>query len=340
MPRIGWMFLLWVLSTSVFSAPRDFDEAKRLAERVYSDHAEEFYCGCRITWRNGGKDLVDFNSCGYRVRKDPTRAQRIEWEHVVPASWFGQPMACWRNGGRENCSRHDEAFQKIEADLHNLTPSVGEVNGDRSNMPFGLVAPDTGRYGQCATRVDRVADRVEPRDQVKGDAARIAFYMMTRYQVALDDRQISLLRKWAMQDPVDAWELERDRRIGQHMGWRNPYVAQAGKIALPLPKKPVEESVATNAPGPANGKPPSSLNQPSSVNQTSPDKPVTETARPHGKIIYDVRGNRNSKLYHLGHCPGFAQIKLENRVAFDNIAQAEAQGYKRAGNCRPLREHK
>lgn len=321
--------LMWVmvmtLSLGVVAAPRDFDEAKRLAERVYSDHPEEFYCGCRITWRNGGKDLVDFNSCGYQIRKDPTRAQRIEWEHVVPASWFGQPMACWRQGGRENCSKRDETFKRMEADMHNLTPSVGEVNGDRGNMPFGLVAADKARYGKCTTRVDMASERVEPRDKVKGDAARIAFYMADRYQVKLDDRQIALLRRWAEQDPVDAWEMERDRRIAQHMGWRNPYVAQAGKIALPAPKQPVaDEDVMAPQKETAVVKKP--LTAPPSMGVTG--------VLPGDGANTEVRGNRNSKLYHLRHCPGYPLIKPSNRVEFSSIEQAEEQGYRRAGNCK------
>lgn len=322
----GWLWVLaMTLSFGVMAAPRDFDDAKRLAERVYSDHPEEFYCGCRITWRNGGKDLVDLNGCGYQIRKDPTRAQRIEWEHVVPASWFGQPMACWRQGGRENCSKRDETFKRMEADMHNLTPSVGEVNGDRGNMPFGLVAPEKARYGKCATRVDMAAERIEPRDKVKGDTARIAFYMADRYQVNLDDRQIALLRRWAEQDPVDAWELERDRRIAQHMGWRNPYVAQAGKIALPAPRHPVAEDALRALP-----KIPAAIDKPLVA---PPSIGVTQVLPGHDAQA-GVRGNRNSKLYHLRHCPGYPLIKPSNRVEFSTVGQAEAEGYRRAGNCK------
>lgn len=281
---------------NVSGAPKDFDDAKRLAERVYADHPEEFYCGCRITWQKSGKDLVDWASCGYRARKDPVRAQRIEWEHVVPASWFGQPMSCWKHGGRKNCSKKDSVFQRMEADMHNLTPSVGEVNGDRGNMPFGEVAAAGGQYGKCATRVDMSADKVEPRDAVKGDAARIAFYMSERYRVKLDAQQLQVLNQWARQDPVDKWELERDRRIGQQMGWRNPYVANGGTVASITPVVVI---------------PPTSS----------------------GGVAAQVRGNRKSKLFHFSHCPGYATIKPENRVVFSSAGDAKANGFRLAGNC-------
>lgn len=302
-----------------------------MAERVYADHPEEFYCGCQITWRNGGKDLVDWGSCGYRVRKDPTRAQRIEWEHVVPASWFGQPMACWKQGGRENCSKKDPVFQRMEADLHNLTPSVGEVNGDRGNMPFGWVAADKARYGKCQTRVDMAIDRVEPRDQVKGDVARIAFYMVDRYRVILDAEQLAILVQWARKDPVDKWEIKRDERIGQHMGWRNPYVAKASTMALP--SVPDEALINPSTAG--------STDKEGSVEGASVKRPVAATsgasaavAVVNGKVTVGVRGNRNSKLFHLDHCPGYAMIKPDNRVEFASVDAARDNGYRLAGNCK------
>ena len=311
---------LIALTLPVMATPQDFFEAKRYAERVYADHPEEFYCGCRINWRRGGKDLVDLKSCGYQVRRDPVRAQRVEWEHVVPASWFGKPMACCRQGGRENCSRRDPVFQRMEADLHNLTPSIGEVNGDRGNFPFGSVAADKARYGRCATRVDLAAGRVEPRDAVKGDVARIAFYMAQRYQVRIDQAQLALLVQWAQQDPVDAWERERDRRIGQFMGWRNPFVAQTGKIPLP--------SVGQVSVTPAVPLPLKTLELPprAGVEGRVPAVGGNPLQAP-------IHANRSSRVFHLPHCPGYGAMKPENRLVFASLEEALAQGYRQAGNC-------
>ena len=48
-----------------------------------------------------------------------------------------------------------------------------------------------------------------------------------------------------------------------------------------------------------------------------------------------VIGNRNSKVYHLPiGCPSYSQVSEKNRVSFDSEAEAEAAGYRRAGNCR------
>lgn len=44
-------------------------------------------------------------------------------------------------------------------------------------------------------------------------------------------------------------------------------------------------------------------------------------------------GSRNSDKYHLPWCPGAQRIKVENKVWFEDIAAAEAQGYAPAANC-------
>lgn len=51
-------------------------------------------------------------------------------------------------------------------------------------------------------------------------------------------------------------------------------------------------------------------------------------------VTLPVNGNKRSGKYHLPHCSGYSQINVENRVEFPNEAEAEAAGYRRAGNCR------
>lgn len=45
-------------------------------------------------------------------------------------------------------------------------------------------------------------------------------------------------------------------------------------------------------------------------------------------------GNRRSLLYHAPNCRGVAAMKARNRIPFETEAQAEAAGYRRAGDCR------
>ncbi|MGO7631757.1 endonuclease, partial [Rhizobium ruizarguesonis] len=60
-----------------------------------------------------------------------------------------------QKGGRKNCSKNDQQFRLMEADLHNLTPAIGEVNGDRSNFNFSQWnGVDGVSYGRCEMQVN------------------------------------------------------------------------------------------------------------------------------------------------------------------------------------------
>jgi deoxyribonuclease-1 len=126
--------------------------------------------------------------------------------------------------GRACCARVDRTFKRIEADLHNLTPAVGELNGDRSNSHYGLVAGERRDYGACNFEIGSKPKVTEPRDEVRGDAARIWLYMADTYKIKLTTAQRDLFEAWSKADPVDQWERLRDRRIEAVQGNKNPYV--------------------------------------------------------------------------------------------------------------------
>ena len=47
-----------------------------------------------------------------------------------------------------------------------------------------------------------------------------------------------------------------------------------------------------------------------------------------------VVGNRRSFIFHSPHCRGAASMREKNRVPFETAAEAEAAGYRKAGDCR------
>jgi deoxyribonuclease-1 len=105
-----------------------------------------FYCGCDIKWQ-GKKGLSDAQACGYVPRNKfikkgnvNQRGKCIEWEHVMPAYWFGSQLQCWQDGGRKAC-------KQMEGDMHNLVPAIGELNADRSNYRFSMLEGEKRRYG-------------------------------------------------------------------------------------------------------------------------------------------------------------------------------------------------
>ena len=292
----------------VFAAPTSFEAAKTLArQQVYHDRTEQgtFYCGCQWDWAGRSGGVVQHRSCGYQTRAQPNRAARIEWEHIVPASLFGQQRQCWQQGGRSNC-KSAPVFNAMEANLHNLTPAVGEVNADRSNYRFGVLPGTPYRHGQCDFKVEFSERVVEPRDQVKGQVARVWFYMHDHYDLRMSNQQQQLLMAWDRQFAPSAWEKERDRRISRLMGHANPFVS--GERQWTLNHRNSRAGIQSSIP--------------------AASKQGTATT---GRI----KGNQRSKIYHLPQgCPGYQQMSNSNVRWFDSEAEARQQGYRKAGNCR------
>lgn len=210
----------------------NFAAAKKAARQIMRELPLTFYCGCKIE----GKSF-DAASCGYVPKRDNERAQRIEWEHVVPAENFGRSFAEWREGhpdcvrfnGRpfkgRLCARKTNAlFNRMEADLYNLVPEIGELNADRRNYRFGIVAGEEREYGACDFEIS--GRTVEPRPEIRGDIARIYFYMDDAYpnRGILGDKSRKLLEAWDREDPVDAEECRRAYLIERMQGNANRFV--------------------------------------------------------------------------------------------------------------------
>ncbi|MGH8464572.1 MAG: endonuclease [Pseudomonas sp.] len=309
-----------VATPALASPPATFSEAKVIAkQKVYLDQANsamgELYCGCKWTWvgKSGGR--VDPGSCGYETRKQQSRAERTEWEHIVPAWTFGHQRQCWQNGGREHCVDEDPVFRAMEANLFNLYPSVGEVNGDRSNFNYGMNAGVARQYGQCTTKIDFEQKTAEPRDEVKGLVARTTFYMFDRYKLSMSRQQQQVLMAWDKQHPVTAWEKERDRRIAAIMGHSNPFVT--GQRSWTTGYKPVGDGVVSAVPA--------------RTAQPTAKPTLASASAASGAII----GNQKSHVYHLADgCPGYAQVSAKNQVSFASESEAQAAGYRKAGNCK------
>ncbi len=239
-----------------------FTAAKRtLYEQVYFDRRVTFYCGCTYSTDR----QIDLASCGLEALVGKPRAQRIEAEHIFPAAQFGNFRPCWRNpkdfpqcvkssgktvSGRECCQRVDPVFEAAHNDLMNLVPSVGEVNGKRSDYNWGMISGEKRAFGTCNIEVDSSIRRAEPPENVMGDIARTMFYMSDTYRFNLSRQDEQLYTAWSRMDPPDAWEIERNRRIKAIQGRGNrfveDYAAIFGKTAAASAKPPV--APVSNAP--------------------------------------------------------------------------------------------
>lgn len=194
--------LLVLLTPAAASA--NWGKAKALAASVYDGHQVTFYCACPYKAKR-------VKRCDYKpASKWKNRARRIEWEHVVPITLMG----C---GTRAECERDRP---DMVYDLHNLVPAIGQVNAYRGNNTYGyaVLTPWDG----CEATDD--GDVFSPPPRVRGDAARIWLYMHERHDVPISPGLRLLLHFWSEQDPVSAWERERNNRIKRIQGNGNPFV--------------------------------------------------------------------------------------------------------------------
>lgn len=150
-------------------------------------------------------------------------------EHTVPQSWFGSGV--------------------IKSDIVHVVPADGYVNNRRSNYPFAEVSNITwqsannySKLGSCRTN-GYSGTVFEPNDEIKGDMARIYFYMVTCYESqapswahnvfsstrnGFEPWVVDMLMRWSKQDPVDAREIARNNAVYETQKNRNPYVDYPG----------------------------------------------------------------------------------------------------------------
>lgn len=150
-------------------------------------------------------------------------------EHTVPKSWWGGSTAIGPG-----------------CDIFNVIPSEQKANSAKSNYPMGVVGGkptfDNGVTKVGESGVDGYSGLVfEPKDDYKGDFARIYFYVATCYpdlewtandakamtnstELTLQSWIIPMLIEWCNNDPVDAAEIQRNEDVYKQQGNRNPFI--------------------------------------------------------------------------------------------------------------------
>ncbi len=139
-------------------------------------------------------------------------------------------------------------------DVHHLRPENDATNSARNNRWFDY--SDIPHYYNGNPTGNYYSDENwtwEPRDAVKGDVARMIFYMATRYEgengepdlevidyLPADNNtkdpihaKLSALLEWHVFDPVDDWERNRNDIIySNYQHNRNPFIDHPEYVAL------------------------------------------------------------------------------------------------------------
>lgn len=218
----------------VIAPPENFMASKKIAVEIFSKNKLTFYCSCQYD----DQGVVNWDTCGYKPKTNTLRAKFIEWEHIMSAHHFGKDLQCWKEPicqtkegkpykGRRCCQKINKEFVKMEADLHNLVPAIGEINAVRSNYTFGLLPNITKQeFGACQIKIDPHTKKVEPATKVRGTIARSYLYMSQRYNIVLTENEIALFNTWSAAYPPEKWEIEWNQSVSKIQGNYNPFISK------------------------------------------------------------------------------------------------------------------
>lgn len=214
---------------------RTFIKSKQILEHnIYINHRYSFYANCPLSYTKNHKDQLDLQPdlsvCNEFAHRKNKKAFTLDWEHVMPASLYGQTLDCWTTAktlaknSRTYCAKMNPQYRAYESDLINLVPSIAEINRDRKNYKFSEIKDDENLYGDIDFEIDFKNKSVEPANYVKGDIARIAFYMKDRYGININNNDYEMFKRWDKLDPVSEWEREKNKYVLEIQGENNHYV--------------------------------------------------------------------------------------------------------------------
>lgn len=226
--------------TKTVERTMSFDGAKNYLIDIYRQNPTTLYCGCAVVFNRdlpGGNPRttggqIDYDTCALQPSRYGERSQRLEWEHILPASTYGSERACWSDGGRSNCERSDDTeYRHFYSDPNLLTLSVGSVNAVRSNYSLGYVADanDVDMKTGCDFKWSRTQRIAEPTNAIKGQIARAKLYGLVMYNYPLNQDDIDLYVSWSNNYPPSDWEVTKAKAIQRDLGLGNQFVLMYGQ---------------------------------------------------------------------------------------------------------------
>lgn len=211
----------------------DFNNAKKIIKKTnYLGVEKEVYCGCKLYPNN----KFDKSSCGYVPKKDNSRADRIEQEHLVPFENVVGHSKAWDYGvpeckGKKGRACASKVYGHIEGDLYNLLPSIGELNGLRSNYTVAEISGEVRAFGKCDFEIE--SRKMEPPEEMKPVMAAAYYYMQEAYgkQVGVNlisNKNDKLLQVW-YNKPMPKWACDWSKRVKSLQGNDNRFMSNKCK---------------------------------------------------------------------------------------------------------------
>lgn len=241
---LGWSTMVWGQIMPYYQSAEGLSGSNLKAElhNIIDDHVEFPYTSSSIdTWdilQVTDRDTVDSNNV---ILLYSGRAVNGPQEYNNASGWTREHVWAKSRGDFGNTA-------PAGTDVHHLRPLDNGVNSSRSNRNFDncVVCTEVVDAGFATSSYRDDNEWVfESRDDVKGDVARMLFYMAVRYEGDVsgepdleltEDLQaqssnlplhavLSTLLAWHQQDTVSQWERNRNEVIFTDFQLnRNPFI--------------------------------------------------------------------------------------------------------------------
>lgn len=137
--------------------------------------------------------------------------------HIYPGNWISEHLDC---RSERTCLRTSPEYEVIISDMHNMVPVEAYHYFKIKGSVFGSL-DNTLEASECGVR--RRFHLIDPPASVKGDVARIHFYMHQKYGLPLNSNY-AFMKEWHKSDPPSVEEKTKNARIKQAQGNANPFI--------------------------------------------------------------------------------------------------------------------
>lgn len=159
----------------------------------------------------------DGGQCFYTKKEFTKKSPLLVESFIYPKSGMRDHLSC---GTDRQCKRESPDYLKMISDLHNLVVAKSSLALKLNSSTFGIldqsIEPD--EFGMRAR-----FHLIEPSNDIKGDVARVIYYMHKTYELPIRGN-VSDFLIWNESDPPSAEEIARNDLIESIQGARNPYV--------------------------------------------------------------------------------------------------------------------
>lgn len=272
MKAIKLAFILPLLAPSLFLSPIQADAAVGSYDTDPLTYYEDITADSGIELLGELHDLITTTHKTYTTYEDcktPVYVANTDSDYNGEVMEFYSQTSidkAWGKGNQGTWNREHVWCKSLSndvwnesyggSDMHHIRPVESGLNSARNNSPYGEVSSSANALYYEDSNNKPVAlgghkenDVFEPLDNVKGDVARIIFYLYTHYNDysnvggttngsggkfgdldfsfivdGSEEQAIETLLTWNELDPVSQQEEDRNEAVASYQGNRNPFI--------------------------------------------------------------------------------------------------------------------